>query len=155
MKRNTSGLDYTLSVPLGAGAAGIPGNTAAGSLLDRLARTIDACGDRVVPHRLKQWRPLVQTSEGRLAFLEKDMAPKKSTNGKNGTGRKPAAVAAKAATTKTRKRTDPPTEMAASPGIAHDEIARRAYELWEERGRPLGSPEEDWNRAMEQLRARI
>ena len=26
----------------------------------------------------------------------------------------------------------------------HDEIAKLAYELWERRGRPLGSPEIDW-----------
>ena len=26
----------------------------------------------------------------------------------------------------------------------HEEIARLAYELWERRGRPLGSPEIDW-----------
>ena len=27
----------------------------------------------------------------------------------------------------------------------HDEIAKLAYELWERRGRPLGSPEIDWD----------
>jgi hypothetical protein len=26
----------------------------------------------------------------------------------------------------------------------HDEIAKLAYELWERRGHPLGSPEIDW-----------
>lgn len=30
-------------------------------------------------------------------------------------------------------------------------IARRAYELWEQRGRPFGSPEVDWLRAIGQL----
>lgn len=29
----------------------------------------------------------------------------------------------------------------------HEEIARLAYAHWEERGCPLGSPEEDWFRA--------
>ena len=29
----------------------------------------------------------------------------------------------------------------------HEEIARLAYELWERRGRPLGSPEIDWSAA--------
>jgi hypothetical protein len=29
----------------------------------------------------------------------------------------------------------------------HNEIERFAYELWEERGRPLGSPDVDWFRA--------
>jgi hypothetical protein len=29
----------------------------------------------------------------------------------------------------------------------HEKIAVRAQRLWEERGRPIGSPEEDWSRA--------
>ena len=33
----------------------------------------------------------------------------------------------------------------------HEEIARRAYELWEQRGRPNGSREEDWFRAESEL----
>jgi Protein of unknown function (DUF2934) len=42
-------------------------------------------------------------------------------------------------------------------GIApfgHDEIAALAHELWEARGRPEGSPQEDWFQAAEELRAR-
>jgi hypothetical protein len=42
-------------------------------------------------------------------------------------------------------------------GIAtfgHREIAELAHELWEARGCPDGSPEEDWFRATEQLLAR-
>jgi hypothetical protein len=42
-------------------------------------------------------------------------------------------------------------------GIAafgHDEIAALAHELWQERGRPDGSPEEDWFRAARELRSR-
>ncbi len=38
--------------------------------------------------------------------------------------------------------------------IAHDEIATLAYELWQARGCPFGSPEEDWSRAESELRAR-
>jgi hypothetical protein len=34
---------------------------------------------------------------------------------------------------------------------SHEEIARRAYELWEQRGRPNGSREEDWFRAESEL----
>ena len=37
-------------------------------------------------------------------------------------------------------------------GPSFEEIARRAYELWEERGKPHGSDEEDWHRAEHQLR---
>jgi len=42
-------------------------------------------------------------------------------------------------------------------GIAifgHNEIAELAYSLWQGRGCPQGSPEEDWFRAAHQLRAR-
>jgi len=34
---------------------------------------------------------------------------------------------------------------------SHDEIAVRAYHLWEERGRPIGSPAEDWSRAENEI----
>jgi hypothetical protein len=37
--------------------------------------------------------------------------------------------------------------------VDHDEIARRAHELWLERGRPEGSAEQNWFEAAEQLRA--
>ena len=36
----------------------------------------------------------------------------------------------------------------------HDQIARLAYELWQQRGCPVGSPEEDWNRALLELKRR-
>lgn len=31
------------------------------------------------------------------------------------------------------------------------DIARKAYALWEGRGRPMGSPDEDWYRAQQEL----
>ena len=34
---------------------------------------------------------------------------------------------------------------------AQDVTAKRAYELWEKRGRPLGSPEIDWLAAQAML----
>ncbi len=37
---------------------------------------------------------------------------------------------------------------------AHEEIARLAYELWERRGRPRGSPEIDWYAAESALGVR-
>ena len=43
-----------------------------------------------------------------------------------------------------------PAPMVATP--AHEDIARLAYALWEARGGEGGSPEEDWQRAEEQLR---
>lgn len=33
----------------------------------------------------------------------------------------------------------------------HDQIASLAYRLWEERGCPSGSPEVDWERAIQML----
>ena len=36
----------------------------------------------------------------------------------------------------------------------HEEIAKLAYQLWERRGRPLGSPEIDWFAAESALGVR-
>jgi hypothetical protein len=52
---------------------------------------------------------------------------------------------------------DTATGATVGHGIAafgHAEIAARAYEIWQERGCPQGSAEEDWYRAAEELRAR-
>jgi hypothetical protein len=38
--------------------------------------------------------------------------------------------------------------------FGHNDIAALAYQLWLERGSPEGSPEEDWTRAVAQLRSR-
>jgi len=38
--------------------------------------------------------------------------------------------------------------------FGHDDIEKVAYELWQQRGCPFGSPEEDWHHAAAQLRAR-
>lgn len=35
--------------------------------------------------------------------------------------------------------------------LIEKEIAQRAYEYWIERGRPFGSPETDWYRAVEEV----
>jgi hypothetical protein len=39
--------------------------------------------------------------------------------------------------------------------FTHDDVATLAYELWQARGCPYGSPEEDWQRAESELRARV
>ena len=36
--------------------------------------------------------------------------------------------------------------------LPHEQIALRAYSLWQERGSPIGSPEEDWFRAELEIR---
>jgi hypothetical protein len=38
--------------------------------------------------------------------------------------------------------------------FGHNDIAALAHALWEARGCPTGSPEEDWFHAVQQLRAR-
>ena len=40
-----------------------------------------------------------------------------------------------------------------SATFGHNDIAPLAYALWEARGCPQGSPEEDWFHAVQQLRA--
>jgi len=42
----------------------------------------------------------------------------------------------------------------AEPQPLHEQIASLAYALWQERGYPEGSPEEDWFRAEQALLAR-
>jgi DUF2934 family protein len=39
------------------------------------------------------------------------------------------------------------------PEVDQAAISARAYELWQERGRPIGSDQEDWFRAEQELRA--
>jgi hypothetical protein len=38
-------------------------------------------------------------------------------------------------------------------GVSHDEIARRAYEIWQSRGCPQGDGSEDWHTAEDELLA--
>ncbi len=38
-----------------------------------------------------------------------------------------------------------------SPNPSHEEIARLAYAYWEARGGQGGSPEQDWNRAEQEI----
>ena len=42
----------------------------------------------------------------------------------------------------------------APQSLSPDEIAARSYELWRERGCPMGSPEVDWFHAEDELRER-
>lgn len=39
--------------------------------------------------------------------------------------------------------------------LRHNQIEKLAYQLWEERGRPLGSSEEDWFQAERELRQEL
>jgi hypothetical protein len=42
----------------------------------------------------------------------------------------------------------------ATGDFGHDDIATLAYALWQARGCPAGSPEEDWDHAVRKLRGR-
>jgi len=44
--------------------------------------------------------------------------------------------------------------VAKEPACEHEEIAALAHSYWEARGRQGGSPEEDWFRAVEEVRRR-
>jgi hypothetical protein len=47
-----------------------------------------------------------------------------------------------------------PGETQAPPTTKLDDaaVAARAFQLWQERGSPIGSPEQDWFRAEEELK---
>jgi hypothetical protein len=51
------------------------------------------------------------------------------------------------------QRTQAPTNGHGIAAFGHSDIAARAHALWEARGCPEGSPEEDWFNAAEQLRS--
>jgi len=79
----------------------------------------------------------------------KSAAATEPSNTKAAPRRKPAPAAAK-------KPAAPSAGKAiasAEPAPGDQEIQRLAYELWEERGCPEGSGEEDWARAVEMLKA--
>ncbi|HEX3878515.1 MAG TPA: DUF2934 domain-containing protein [Bryobacteraceae bacterium] len=52
------------------------------------------------------------------------------------------------------RRDDGPTAGHGIQAFGHDEIVALAHQLWEERGRPEGSPDEDWHEAVRRLRTR-
>ena len=45
----------------------------------------------------------------------------------------------------------PPARVNGAHHASHEAIARLAYAIWEQRGCPHGSPEEDWFRAEQLL----
>ncbi len=53
--------------------------------------------------------------------------------------------------------TTPPLTQPTPPAVKvpHEKIAMRAYEKWVKRGRPFGSPEQDWNEAEAELKAEM
>jgi hypothetical protein len=87
-------------------------------------------------------------------YRGKQMAQKKSASKRsNGAEKleapktKPKQASPKA---KVRKIAEVPPAEPPTSAMSDEEIARKAYFLWESRGRPQGSPEEDWHKAKEQ-----
>jgi hypothetical protein len=78
--------------------------------------------------------------------------PRRQTTAKPRAKRAEAAVEPAEITTPQITAPEVPAAPAAGPTRA--EIALLAYSLWESRGYHGGSPEEDWLRAEEQLKAR-
>jgi hypothetical protein len=50
--------------------------------------------------------------------------------------------------------THPPTTGHGVTAFGHQDIAALAHSLWEKRGRPEGSADEDWFHAVKELRSR-
>jgi hypothetical protein len=46
----------------------------------------------------------------------------------------------------------PATTHPTTPTLPHEKVAARAYENWVKRGKPHGSPEQDWTKAEQELR---
>lgn len=66
-----------------------------------------------------------------------------------------ARTSAKNSTTnekETGKVPSPPTTTPARNGPSHEQIARRAYEIFMARGNKQGDPEQDWFQAERELR---
>jgi len=66
----------------------------------------------------------------------------KATATKKPTPKIPAAAKSRAATRKPAQ---------ASTQVTHDQIAKRAYEIWMEQGKPAGTEHENWCQAKDQL----
>ncbi|HEY1261922.1 MAG TPA: DUF2934 domain-containing protein [Terriglobales bacterium] len=45
--------------------------------------------------------------------------------------------------------------LASLPDLAYEQIATLAYQYWQERGCPIGSPEQDWLRAEADLQKQV
>lgn len=72
--------------------------------------------------------------------------PTKTTAAKTTRKAAPRKLTVKAATPKAA-----PVEQVSSEESFSEQVARLAYQFWEERGRPEGSSHEDWYRAEQEL----
>jgi len=77
---------------------------------------------------------------------QKQTDSKTAKTAKTTTKRKPVLAVSKSAPPRSRPRVSAKIVV-----ISENDLRQMAYALWESRGRPMGSPEEDWYRAKEQL----
>ena len=76
--------------------------------------------------------------------------PKAKAAPKLSAAKKPARTAR--ALKRTRKTAPPAAQaVALDPAAYHEAVARLAYQLWEQRGRPEGSDELDWGQAEREI----
>jgi hypothetical protein len=93
---------------------------------------------------------------GRFLLLEeRGMQDKKAPPKRSNGSAKPETSKTKSSKTptKVRSKLSNPINGIDVYLVSDEQIAARAYLLWEHRGRPVGSPEEDWYRAKQELYA--
>jgi hypothetical protein len=84
---------------------------------------------------------------------KKATAKKATTKAKStAAASKPAVKAAAPAKRPAPKKTVPPTGPQLVPAPTHEEISRRAYEIWAGRGYAHGNPAHDWIMAEQELK---
>ena len=76
---------------------------------------------------------------------------KSSTDSKPKPSKRAAAKPAAKSPSAPRAKKSPPRAKAAPAAITHERIAQRAFEIWVERGMPIGCDEENWLTAEHEL----
>ena len=85
--------------------------------------------------------------------MTRQKTPPKATNGTFKTRTPKPGLKQAPARARTRKTPALATPEPITYMLTDEEIAQKAYALWEGRGKPLGSQDEDWYRAKEELLA--
>jgi hypothetical protein len=91
-------------------------------------------------------KPAAKASAGKPKAGAKAAAPKTSAKASAGTSAR-RATAKKTTGANGSAKQRPQTD----PASLHEEISLLAYYLWEQRGRPLDSSDEDWKQAEERV----
>lgn len=84
------------------------------------------------------------------------MARKRASSTKTDQGASPSKTAATPARSASSCPSDPVVKAKkAQVVLTHEMIAKRAYEIWERKGRPVGQDLENWQQAERELRAEL